>query len=165
VVVGQQSSRPILNIDYGNSLELLENRVGAMRLEGWNLEGMKVNYVNRDGFDPSVVAVSYLAEENKGSEMLDIHPHAAIREQRGSYLVSSNWVVEMVIFFGHVVGMSCEVFEDQSMALCTAIEANWHQNGVGSVPDLSGKTRNKRNRELKRLTCSMNYDVRGVHSH
>jgi hypothetical protein len=51
------------------------------------------------------------------------------------------------------------------MALCTAIEASRHQNGVGSVLDFSGKTCNRGNHELKRLTCSVNYDVKGGHSH
>lgn len=36
--------------------------------------------------------------------------------------------------------MSCEGFEDQLMVLFIVIEARWHQNGVGSVLDLSGKT-------------------------
>jgi hypothetical protein len=51
------------------------------------------------------------------------------------------------------------------MALFTAIEARRHQSGVGSVSDLSGKSGNGGNSELKQLLCSMNYDVKGGQSH
>jgi hypothetical protein len=46
------------------------------------------------------------------------------------------------------------------MALLTTIEASRHQSGVGSVLDLSGKSDNRGKHELKRLLCSMNYDVK-----
>lgn len=72
VVGGQQSVRPILNLYYGSSMELLENGVGEGGLQGWNIEGMKVNSVSGDGFDPSLAVVSCSDEESKGSEMLDI---------------------------------------------------------------------------------------------
>jgi len=35
-------------------------------------------------------------------------------------------------------------------------EATRHQRGMGSVPNLSGKSGNRGNRELKRLVCSVN---------
>jgi len=79
--------------------------------------------------------------------------------------VSSNWVVDRVNFSRHVVGLSCEGFEDQLMALFTTIEASRPQSGVGSVTDLSGKFGNRGNHELKRLVCSVNYDVKGGKSH
>jgi hypothetical protein len=98
-VVGGQSTRPFLNLDSGNCLELLENGVCEGGLEVWNIEGMKVNCVNRDGFDPSLAMSSCSDEESKGSEMLGIQPLAAFREQGGSYSMSLDWVVERVILF------------------------------------------------------------------
>jgi hypothetical protein len=73
-------------------------------------------------------------------------------------------VVGRVKFFCHVVGLSCKGFEDQLLMLVIAIEASRHQNGVGSVPDLSVKSSNRGNRELNRLVCSLNYDIKGGHS-
>jgi hypothetical protein len=73
--------------------------------------------------------------------------------------------VERIKYFCHVVGLSCEGFEDKLMALFTAIEASRPQSWVGSVTDLSGKSGNEGNHELKRLVCSVNYDVKGVQSH
>jgi hypothetical protein len=49
-----------------------------------------------DVFDPSLAVVNSTEEESRGSEMLDIHPLATIKEQGGSYSVSSYWVVERV---------------------------------------------------------------------
>jgi hypothetical protein len=51
------------------------------------------------------------------------------------------------------------------MAMLTGIEASQHQSGVGNVPALSGKSGNRGNCELKRLVCSVNYDVKGGQSH
>jgi hypothetical protein len=51
------------------------------------------------------------------------------------------------------------------MALFTVIEANEPHSGMSSVPDSCRKASNRGNRELKRLVCSMNYDVKGGQSH
>jgi hypothetical protein len=64
--------------------------------------------------------------------------------------------------FCHIVGLSCDGFEDQLMALFTSIEADQPQSGVGSVIDLREKSGNKGNHELKRFVCSVNYDVEEV---
>jgi hypothetical protein len=104
--------------------------------------------------------VNSTEEESRGREMLDIHPLATIREQGGSYSVSSYWAVERVKKNCHVVGLSCEGFGDQLLALFTVIEASQHQRGVDSVPDLSEKSGNKGKRELNRLMCSLNYKLK-----
>jgi hypothetical protein len=64
----------------------------------------------------------------------------------------------------HVVGLSCEGFEDQMMAMFTMIQASQHQNSLASTPDLCSKSANRGNRELKRLVCPVNYDIKGGHS-
>lgn len=51
------------------------------------------------------------------------------------------------------------------MVLLSAIEASRPQSGVGIATGLSGKSRNRENRELKRLVCSVNYDVKRGQSH
>lgn len=62
------------------------------------------------------------------------------------------------------MGMSCEGFEDQLLVFFTAIEASRNQNGVSSVPNLSVKSANRGNCELKRLLCSLNHNIKGGHS-
>jgi len=160
-VVGEpQSIGPILNLGAGNSMELVENEEG----EG-GFEGNKGRFCCGGVFDSSLAVVNCTEEQNMGSEMLDIYPLATVGEQGGSYSMSLDWVVVRVIFFCHVVGLSCEGFENQLMALFAAIEASRPQSDVGSLPDLSGKSGNRGNRELKRLVCSVNYDGKGGQSH
>lgn len=52
------------------------------------------------------------------------------------------------------MGLSCKGFEEDPMALLAAIEASHHNEEWASnaKPDNNGK------RELKRLSCSINYD-------
>lgn len=62
-------------------------------------------------------------------------------------------------FFCHVVGLSCEGFEEQVLALFTAIEANRNESSmlallIYPLRHIRGK------RESKRLACSINYDVK-----
>jgi hypothetical protein len=59
------------------------------------------------------------------------------------------YLIALCVFLIKISTYLSKVFEDQLMALLTAIEASWHQNGVGSVPELSEKTSNKGNRELR----------------
>jgi hypothetical protein len=56
-----------------------------------------------------------------------------------------------------IVGISCEGFEEELMALFTAIEVNHSQKELASCSNLV----NKDSRELKRLSYSINYDMKG----
>jgi hypothetical protein len=60
----------------------------------------------------------------------------------------------------HFIGLSCDGFEGQFMALFTAIKASHNQEGWVS----NSKTAFRSNRELKRLSCSINYDSTGGNS-
>lgn len=55
------------------------------------------------------------------------------------------------------MGLSCEGFEEEMMALLTTIEVSHFQNESAS----GSKMVNKGNRELKILSCSINYDSKG----
>jgi hypothetical protein len=55
----------------------------------------------------------------------------------------------------HILGLSCEGFEDELMALFTAIEASRHQNDPASSPSSLSKLVNRGHHELKRLACSI----------
>lgn len=76
----------------------------------------------------------------------------------------SDWVFDRVKNFCHVVGLSCEGFEDQMLALFTTIKANRYQASLGSDPKCCYKLVNRGNRELKMLICSVNFDMKGGHS-
>jgi hypothetical protein len=52
------------------------------------------------------------------------------------------------------VGISCEGFEEEIMALLTTIDASHYQKESASRSKLG----NRENRELKRLSCSISYD-------
>ncbi|KAG6712711.1 hypothetical protein I3842_05G115900 [Carya illinoinensis] len=62
-----------------------------------------------------------------------------------------DWVIQKVNDMCQFMGMSCEGFEDQMQALFIAIRAGQpsHAKSVG-----------KKERELRRLTCSINYGTR-----
>jgi hypothetical protein len=68
--------------------------------------------------------------------------------------VYSDWVLQCAKEIRCVVGVSCEGFEEQFMAILTAIEAGRPQKVRGSFSNCGSKG----NRELKRLECSINYD-------
>lgn len=100
----------------------------------------------------------------KRVETLVVNPIAVIEEHEVPQSVPSDWVFERVKSFCHAVGLSCEGFKDQMLALFSAIEASRHQNRLVSVPDVCFRTTNKGNQELKRLVCSVNYDINGGQS-
>lgn len=90
---------------------------------------------------PYLSMVTCLDEEGIGREPLNIYPLIVVEEQGVNYSVSSDWVVERVKIFCHMVGLSCEGFEEQMMALFSAIEASRNQNGVVSSPKFGSKLR------------------------
>jgi hypothetical protein len=75
--------------------------------------------------------------------------------------MSSDWVVQRMKIFCHVVGLSREGFEEQMLDLFTTIEASWNQNNMVSIPNFCSKTDNRGKIELKRFACSINYDLKG----
>jgi hypothetical protein len=77
---------------------------------------------------------------------------------------ASFWVVQAVKSFCHFVGLACEGFEDELMALFIAIEASRDQYGLASPSSSLSKFTNRRQHELKRLACSVNYDLKGGQS-
>lgn len=68
-------------------------------------------------------------------------------------------MVQTIKSLRHVVGMSCEGFEGD-MTLLKAIEASRTQNGMTSSSSPLSRSM-RRQRELKRLDCSSNYDSKG----
>jgi hypothetical protein len=86
-------------------------------------------------------------------------------EQELPELISLDWVFQRVKSSCHVVGLSCEGFEEQMMVLFTEIETSRNQNGViGDSKFCSKLEITGKNRELKRLVCSINYVSKGGHS-
>ena len=74
--------------------------------------------------------------------------------------MASSWVLQKVKDIRHFIGLSCNGFEGQFMALFTAIKTSHNQEGWVS----NSKTAFRCNRELKRLSCSINYDSTGGNS-
>lgn len=68
-----------------------------------------------------------------------------VEAQGMPYSVSSDQVVERVKNLCHVVGLLCEGFEDQLLALFPAIKASTHRNSSTSSLDLSFKSANRGN--------------------
>lgn len=61
-------------------------------------------------------------EETRDSEPLIVPPLVIIEEPAMLETGSSDWVVQKVKSFYHIVGLSCEGFEDELTALFTAID-------------------------------------------
>jgi hypothetical protein len=107
--------------------------------------------------------VLYTGEEPGDSKPLTVSPLVVVDNLTILDSFSSNWVAQKVMSFYHVVGLLCEGFEDER-ALFTAIEARRHQNGLADSPSSISKLGNRGQRELKRLACSINYDLKRGHS-
>lgn len=69
----------------------------------------------------------------------------------------SEWVLQRVKEIYLVVGVSCVSFKEQFMAIMISIEASRSHKVSAS----SSKLGNKGSRELRRLECSINYDLIG----
>jgi hypothetical protein len=91
-------------------------------------------------------------------------PFAVIEEPIMPVAKASDWVVQKAKSFCHIVGLSCEGFEGELLALLTAIEVSRTQNGTTSPFSPLTKSRNRRHRELTRLACTVNYDGKGDQS-
>lgn len=65
------------------------------------------------------------------------------------------WVLQTLKEICHVMGISCEGFEEELLALFAAIEASNSKQASASCSSL-GK---RGSRELKSLVCSINYDA------
>lgn len=66
-----------------------------------------------------------------------------------------DWVLQIVEQIRHIVGLSCEDFEEERVALFVAIEAGQSKQASASCSSF-GK---KGSRESRRLVCSINYDA------
>jgi hypothetical protein len=86
--------------------------------------------------------VVLLDKEVKENETLILKPIAMIGEQEMPLLVSSNWVFERVKTFCHVVGTSCDNFDNQMLALFSTIEVSRHQTKSISILDFCFTTTN-----------------------
>jgi hypothetical protein len=69
---------------------------------------------------------------------------------------SSDWVLQLVMVFSHIVGLSCDGLEGKLLALFEDIIAS---NG-GKAPGSSSRASKKGTRELNNLFSSINYDAR-----
>jgi hypothetical protein len=90
---------------------------------------------------------------------LSSYPLAVLGDLCGLGFECSNWVVQIAMGFYRLVGLSCEGFEGQLLAILIAIEAEevCRQHGIASTP----KKWIKGSRELRGLKCSINYDSKG----
>jgi hypothetical protein len=78
--------------------------------------------------------------------------------------VSPRWVVERVKGFYHVVGLSCEGYEDKMLELFEEIEAARDQTIAENTTYVPSTPRAKGQRELNRLAWSLKYEKKGVQS-
>jgi hypothetical protein len=96
-------------------------------------------------------------EEPFVCEPLSCCPPSVFAKPECSGPTTSSWVLQKVKDICHFVGLSCEEFEGELMALVTTIEASHNQEGWAS----NSKSAIISKRELKRLSCSINYDSTG----
>jgi hypothetical protein len=101
------------------------------------------NYASGSEKVYSLKVVPYRGEELKRIETLVVNPIAVMDELELPESKFSDWVFQRVKFFCHVVGLSCEGFEELMMTLCTGIEASRNQNGLFSDPKFCSKLYNR----------------------
>jgi hypothetical protein len=78
----------------------------------------------------------------------------ALAKKKSAGTKSSAWVLQTVKEICHFVGLLCEGFEEELLALFTTIEASHSHKESAS----SSKLGKRSSRELSRLSCSINYD-------
>lgn len=145
-IVGKMIERT-MSWSPGTSMVPLANELGEGRLEGsTSKEVHEMNLSGKEISHSSLAVVAMPDKEVKENETLVVNPIAVIEEHEVPQSVPSDWVFERVKSFCHAVGLSCEGFKDQMLALFSAIEASRHQNGLVSVPDVCFRTTNKGNR-------------------
>lgn len=132
----------------GTSLPLLEYGVGAGRKMGQEIQVVQATSLDgvEDGSSlfsscggpksSSMAVVPYPGEELKESEPLVVHPLAIIQEHGLPESMSSDWVVQRVKNLCHMVGLSCEGFEDQMIVLFNVIDASRYQKGSVSSTNI-----------------------------
>lgn len=105
-------------------------------------------------------------DESRDSEPLSVHPLAVLEEPVVPVSVSgySDWVVQQAKSFYKLVELSCEGYGEDLMALLTTIESGQFQGDQASPSSPLSKSANRGQQELKRLACSINYDLKGFHS-
>ncbi|KAF5471359.1 hypothetical protein F2P56_011801 [Juglans regia] len=114
---------------------------------GGGFEGLKVP-VPASGEPKSVCGseLDFFTPANTGEEGAILTPLCTLPPNYGNS--SSKWVFKKVEEIQAIIGISFGGYEKQFKALLVALE------------DSHSKSASKRNRELKKLTCSINYDVK-----
>jgi hypothetical protein len=107
------------------------------------------------------VARADTVEELGELGMLEIQP-LAIMGAGEHQSEARDWVLERILAFCQELGLVCDGHEDELMALFIAIEANRLNRKGGSGHQSGDKVGNHGNHELKRLECTVNYDVKGL---
>lgn len=64
----------------------------------------------------------------------------------------SDWVIQKALQIKHCIGITCESFVDELLALLTAIEAGYAQSKANSSRNMAKKS----DGELKKLMWAMN---------
>lgn len=127
----------------------LKARVGEASCFGGkdstSLDGLDVCSAKRNGIAGSELVLC-IREERFVCEPLSCCPPMA-----------SSWVLQKVKDICHFVGPSCEEFDGKLLALLTATETSHNQKGRA----FNSKSAIRSNRELKRLSYSINYDSTG----
>jgi hypothetical protein len=88
------------------------------------------------GLKPSQEMQVYVPAELEGLEPLSIAPLAVGKDQQSPPQVSPSWVVEKVKDFYHIVGLSCDGFEEKLLALFAEIEATRDRSVAGHGPPI-----------------------------
>jgi hypothetical protein len=146
--LGEESGN---NLDSGSSLKSMVVEEGAHLLLEHNQEGLLLQDKVRDGegklerFEP--IVVTPLAVEGVEGQM-----------------VSPRWVVERIKRYYPIIGLSCGRFEDRLVALFEEIEEARDLSLADPKAMLSPAQGVKGQRELNRLSWSINYEKKGVQS-
>lgn len=117
---------PFSSLHHGILLFPLEKSLGEGSRMGQELQIVQATL--SEGFDSGKSMVSYCSDKElsssemvlyheegiRDSESLLVHPLAVVKEPASPESVTSDWVVQSVTSFCHVVRLSCEGFEGMS---------------------------------------------------
>ena len=107
----------------------------------------------------AVVPNGTLWEDSTEEISLDISP---LNSYRGESFQSDQleWVRQNMEVFSKQMGVSIEGWESEAMALFTAIERRWRQQGISRTMASTNQHKARKGiRKLRNLTSSINYGV------
>jgi len=160
-LAGKLEPDSVLSPGAGDGSEVGEQRTESLKQAAFDTALGEMDFREKGEGVNSLALVSCSEEDLGGDEMLEVLPLAVVEKDIGNE--STDWVIERIRGFCKVVGISCPGFEEKLLDLFNVIETQRFSDRMRHFNSPS-PMRNRGQREVKRLECSVNYEGKGGQS-